>query len=476
MKITSEPTEQNLCINLTGEINKDYQFPSITLTAKTINEVIIDMSKLHFMTNEGTVCWYNWITTTLKDYKVIFSEIPFFLIEKFNTSPHLLPSSYEVKSFYMPYICNECSNLFSSLLQIGIDYYPNAPIPKFSEIECSSCKKKTAQLIPNHTRAVQFLPEYDLNRYSYFNVFQTTAVIVIDQYKQIKFANDYASTLTGISIKRLMKGSTIFCNVIELDDPEMFCNDNGINGKSYALRYREVHYKTKIKEGTVNASLRPDREALPNSPRWIIYLEDSSLEIELKNKYRKEHEGAKKLAIISATDEMTGLNNYRAFIDKFKTELALAKENNNWISLIILDIDHFKKFNDNYGHLQGDKVLKETASTLRNTIKNTDFAARYGGEEFAIILPATHPQGLASVLEKIRYSIEEMQVKNINDNSAPMLSVTCSLGGVAIHPSYLQNFMEFTDDNCKSFIKIADTNLYNSKERGRNKCTLSTQN
>ena len=130
------------------------------------------------------------------------------------------------------------------------------------------------------------------------------------------------------------------------------------------------------------------------------------------------------------------------------------------LCLLITDIDHFKKFNDTYGHQQGDIVLKETARLLKESVRKIDLAARYGGEEFAVILPETDIENAKMVAERIRKKIEEFKVPGQNEP----LHVTVSVGVAQYEPE--------KDTEKKDFIEHADKALYKAKDSGRNRVVV----
>ena len=159
---------------------------------------------------------------------------------------------------------------------------------------------------------------------------------------------------------------------------------------------------------------------------------------------------------IAATDGLTGLYNHRTFQEKLKEELERARRFKHSVALVMFDIDHFKEFNDTYGHLKGDEMLQRVACIMTDNIRTIDFAARYGGEEFALILPEESYEGAMVVAERIRKKVQEHQLE-INGKSA---SVTIS-GGIAVYP----------DDalSREELIEKADKALYLSKRTGRNR-------
>ncbi len=155
-------------------------------------------------------------------------------------------------------------------------------------------------------------------------------------------------------------------------------------------------------------------------------------------------------------DGLTGLYNRRMFQEMMQEEIARVKRYSHALSLIMLDIDHFKRCNDAYGHQVGDEVIKMVARTIKSMIRATDRAFRYGGEEFAVLLTETLPQNGTILAERLRIQIEA-------DRSVRGLSVTISGGITAL----------LGTDTTETFIKRADVGLYEAKESGRNKVVLT---
>lgn len=163
---------------------------------------------------------------------------------------------------------------------------------------------------------------------------------------------------------------------------------------------------------------------------------------------------------LSRTDRLTSLFNRGYWEELLEAEFRRQQRSNRHTSLVLFDIDHFKPFNDTYGHTVGDDVIRMVADVTRDTIRNTDLAGRYGGEEFGIILPDTPPQEAVQLAERLRERIEEMIV----DSHDQKLQVTISLG-VAGYDSDLNNHNQWIDK--------ADQALYLSKETGRNRVSLA---
>ena len=165
------------------------------------------------------------------------------------------------------------------------------------------------------------------------------------------------------------------------------------------------------------------------------------------------------LATMAVTDGLTGLFNHRQFFIRLDSEFKRANRYTYPLSLIMIDIDFFKNFNDTYGHMQGDKVLKEIASIITLTMRETDVVARYGGEEFVVILPLCHESTAMEVAERLRASIESGSLGG--DTESPPLTISV---GVCSAPKDASTYEEL--------VKRADDAMYHSKSMGRNQCTL----
>ncbi|MFO0660091.1 MAG: GGDEF domain-containing protein [Polyangiaceae bacterium] len=164
-----------------------------------------------------------------------------------------------------------------------------------------------------------------------------------------------------------------------------------------------------------------------------------------------------KLELLSATDHLTGVANRRSFRDRATAELSRARRRKAWVSVILLDVDFFKKVNDTYGHTAGDQVLIAVAGTLRNEVREHDLVARYGGEEFVILLSDTDLGGAVIVAERLREQVAAARV----ETEGAMVSVTVTLGVASCPPETLTTL----DD----LIREADLALYDGKANGRNR-------
>jgi diguanylate cyclase (GGDEF)-like protein len=161
----------------------------------------------------------------------------------------------------------------------------------------------------------------------------------------------------------------------------------------------------------------------------------------------------RRLAALATQDDLTGLSNHRAFQERLTAEVRRADRYQAPLVLIMIDVDHFKQYNDTYGHPAGDTVLKRIAVLLQSGIRDTDMAARYGGEEFALILPEMDRGSALTVAERVRAAVA----------SAPWekRAVTVSLGVCSLSQAA----------DPSALIVCADDALYRSKKNGKNRVT-----
>lgn len=164
----------------------------------------------------------------------------------------------------------------------------------------------------------------------------------------------------------------------------------------------------------------------------------------------------KRLQEITTTDSLTQIFNRRYFLERFKDEFERSRKFKLRFSFLMVDIDHFKDFNDRYGHLVGDAILREVSKTIKENIRQIDFMGRYGGEELSIVLTETDNLEARFVAERIRQIIEQRQFRIYDED----LKVTISIG-----------IATFADDakELLTIIEKADQALYRAKQEGRNR-------
>ncbi|MBN1542186.1 diguanylate cyclase [candidate division KSB1 bacterium] len=178
----------------------------------------------------------------------------------------------------------------------------------------------------------------------------------------------------------------------------------------------------------------------------------------LQEKVRLLEQAKERLRELAVTDGLTGLNNYRYFKEYLLQEVRRAERHQSRVSLIMIDIDYFKNYNDTHGHLAGDEVLRHIARLMQDNIRNIDFAARYGGEEFAIVLSETPLEAARVVAEKLRILVEQQPFPR--QEMQPNGNITVSMG-VASFPQ--------DGKSVEKLIESADQRLYRAKAEGRNR-------
>ncbi len=187
-----------------------------------------------------------------------------------------------------------------------------------------------------------------------------------------------------------------------------------------------------------------------------ILKQELEIRIELEHKLRSSNQKLKNLAIV---DSLTGIANRRKFDQKIQQEWLRLTREKAFLSLIMIDVDYFKLYNDSYGHQAGDDCLQQVAQAISRTVKRpADLVARYGGEEFAVILPSTDKTGATHVAKCIKAAIEELRIPHTSSTVADR--VTISQGIATTIPN--------SDSLSESLICLADVALYEAKDRGRN--------
>jgi diguanylate cyclase (GGDEF)-like protein len=182
---------------------------------------------------------------------------------------------------------------------------------------------------------------------------------------------------------------------------------------------------------------------------------------EANRQIKKINQQLKQLVIL---DGLTGIPNYRRFTEVLQLEWRRAIRNSRPISIVLIDVDFFKLYNDTYGHQQGDNCLKIIARKLKNTCKRpTDLAARYGGEEFILVLSESDQSGALSLAKQLRSGVENLAIEHKTSTIAPC--VTISLGCATVTPK--------AGEEAATLIKMADEALYASKKNGRNRITVA---
>lgn len=231
--------------------------------------------------------------------------------------------------------------------------------------------------------------------------------------------------------------------------------------------YRGVRQDKSIFYIEVNSGFVYDANGLPSKMVFIVrdITERKFIESQMQ-KLVKQLEIERNLAQLnSITDSLTGLANRRYLDEVLNTEFYRLKRSGSTLSLIMLDIDYFKNFNDSYGHLAGDECLRMIANELKKVVgRVSDIVARYGGEEFILILPETNENGAKVLGEKVMKGIEALAIPHSGSDVAKY--VTVSIGIATVYPAELAS--------PEQALQLVDEALYCAKERGRNRCVQTS--
>lgn len=234
-----------------------------------------------------------------------------------------------------------------------------------------------------------------------------------------------------------------------------------------ALEYFEQFHQLKETVFNEQSDLRIKNlttiHQLEHAQRETQFHQQKSLELQHEIEERRK---AQELAEhISRIDPLTGLYNRRYFFFMFQEHISKHASNNETLSFMIIDLDHFKLVNDNYGHLEGDRTLTRVATQLNHALRKDDIVARFGGEEFVIFLPDTGQDIAQIIAERIRLTIEELVISP----SFPELRVTASIGVVSMQAGNKQAELLL-----EQALREADQALYLAKNRGRNQVSFSS--
>ena len=257
-------------------------------------------------------------------------------------------------------------------------------------------------------------------------------IVVTDSHGHVVLVNPAAERLLGKTADEI--GTNGFLAI--LDEPELII-DNLCQDPS-RLEPKMVEYKGRMLQLLASSILAPSGEMIGSAALLRDVTEEKKLELQLRQ--------------MSTTDGLTKLYNRRHLDSSLAQELKLARRYQMDLSILMLDVDHFKNFNDEHGHDQGDRVLQAIAALMRETVREVDIPCRYGGEEFMIILTNTPCNGALATAERLRQLVEQTRIDG--------LQVTISIGIASFPYSDL--------DSVDQFIELADNALYRAKKQGRN--------
>lgn len=252
----------------------------------------------------------------------------------------------------------------------------------------------------------------------------------------------------GITGLAAQTGRVVYLRDVRKDT--RYLHYRGENQRTGSFLSVPLHYKGEL-IGVMNCG-RIKVDAFSRNEIKLLQLVANQIALSIANArlYAKTRE-------LSVRDELTGLYNRRHFLHVLQLEWKRASRFKHPLSLLMIDVDHFKKYNDAYGHKEGDRVLKHMGNLLVKTLREVDTLARFGGEEFVVLLPDTDRSGALAVGEKLRRVVEAEKFTLSDQNAKP---VTISVG-VANFPDDVRELEDLIDH--------ADIALYDSKDRGRNR-------
>ncbi len=264
--------------------------------------------------------------------------------------------------------------------------------------------------------------------------------------------------MDGYETAELMRGSTrsksipiIFVTAARMDREHMF---KGYDSGAVDYLFKPLEPQILKRKVGIFLELHRQRQQLEEKTRE---LDAKILELEVLQKELEEKNA--RLELLSSLDGLTGLFNRRYFDDNFVKEWKQASRDKRPLSLLIVDIDYFKNYNDFYGHLEGDDCLRKVAQVLYEALmRPTDIIARYGGEEFTAILPNTDKEGAKRVGERMMEYVDRLRLSHKGSSVADV--VTVSIGAATLVPD---GKLTVT-----SLLERADKALYEAKEKGRN--------
>ncbi|MCA1905886.1 MAG: diguanylate cyclase [Desulfarculus sp.] len=297
------------------------------------------------------------------------------------------------------------------------------------------------------------------------------AVMVVDHQHLVAHWNRAMTNLTGVPAEEVVGTNRQWLPFYKQPHPVMadLIVDQDLEGLTRYYGDSGLKRSRLVDEGWEAEAFFPE---LGGQPRHIYFLSapvrDESGQVvlaletlvDLSEKRKLEEE----LVRLSITDELTGLYNQRFFYATLYREIEAAKRYGQSLCLLMLDLDRFKSYNDRFGHLEGDRVLKSCGQDLRRQVRTTDLACRYGGEEFVVLLPRTFLEEACRVAQRVREGIKALvfQPPGPDQDPAPSVGITVSLG-VAEYRSGL---------SAEDLVRRADQALYAAKEAGRDRVAV----
>ena len=285
-------------------------------------------------------------------------------------------------------------------------------------------------------------------------------ILRINSEGYITFFNEFAHNFFGYT-KDEISGRNLLGTVVPATDGYRYSLESIVKSiGDNPERYNRIENKNVLRNGKQVWIAWMNKAKLDKNGNFLEIICIGNDITEHKHAEEALRESEKKFKELSITDDLTGLYNSRHFYSQLKPEVERYIRYKRPLSLLLMDVDNFKQFNDNYGHLEGDKVLAKAGEIIRECIRKTDSAYRYGGEEFTVILPETGEKEAINVGERIVKGFNE---KTFFPDNKEKISVTISVG-IALYGN---------DEKISEFIRRADINLYLAKKQGKNRIFIS---
>ncbi len=314
-----------------------------------------------------------------------------------------------------------------------------------------------------HTFAKRLLARLESRKTSDLAVLgRRNATVQILEYVLLKNGFNVATGTSIPELKQSMDSREPELLLVNMDDAETPLEEQFSDLRLYWPDCPVVTVTEEDRKTTIIRALKAgavDYLAAPFVEEELVRRVETHLR--LHHALQQLQEANRQLRELSVTDALTGLFNRGFFTQSLKAEIKKLSRRNDWLSCIMIDIDHFKQVNDRFGHLAGDTILTQLAAILKELPRETDLAARYGGEEFVLLLPQTDIEGARTLAERIRNRVEATSFEH-GDLTIP-ITISCGVHGI-------QNFLEGPN-----LLKYADEALYHAKESGRNRTTCHEQ-
>jgi len=286
-------------------------------------------------------------------------------------------------------------------------------------------------------------------------------LILLDQRCNVLLWNDWIAKYSGISAHRALNKQLVDVFPEALPKPFIAAVNRALSTKLPIVLSNALHKfplplftsaGERISQSIILSPIKQPRGDLT----CLIQVTDSSTSIKREKMLRDHSELHKKDA---TTDPLTGLYNRRYFDSHYTTQLLQTQRQNSTLSLLMLDIDYFKNYNDHYGHPAGDSAIIAVANCIKSKLqRGSDLAARYGGEEFIVMLPNSTAAIAQSIAENVRQAVHELKIAHVHSMISAHLTV--SVGVSSCLPGMMVDQV--------TFLKNTDLALYAAKQKGRN--------